>query len=153
MIVSSTLKLSIVSGGFDPLHEGHIYNILSANAISGYQGVIVILNSDEWLQRKKGKYFQNLHTRSVVVGGIKGVIWVLVCNDDDGTVCNGLRKVRLMYPSHNLTFCKGGDRVVDTVPEVLVCNELNIDVLYGVGGEKCNSSSDLLAGWVNNSAL
>ena len=140
----------IVSGGFDPLHEGHIDNI-TESAIES-DGVIVLLNSDEWLCRKKGENFMNFRTRSSVMAALKGVIEVVDFDDSDNSACDGLRKVREKYPNDTLVFAKGGDRTADNIPEVAVCKELGIEIKYNVGfkisGEKkSNSSSWILNEW------
>ncbi len=140
----------IVSGGFDPIHEGHVENILESKNNS--DGVIALVNSDEWLCRKKGKNFMNFQTRSTVVGAIKGVIDVIAFDDSDNSACDGLRKVREKYPNDILVFAKGGDRTADNIPEIPVCKELNIEIKYNVGfsisgRQKPNSSSWILKNW------
>ena len=140
----------IVSGGFDPLHEGHIENI-KESALSS-DGVIVLLNSDEWLCRKKGQNFMTFYTRSTVMGALKGVIDVIAFDDSDNSACDGLRKVKAKYPNDTLVFAKGGDRTADNIPEVAICNELGIEIKYNVGikisdKQKPNSSSWILKNW------
>lgn len=140
----------IVSGGFDPIHEGHVENILESKNNS--DGVIALVNSDEWLCRKKGKNFMNFQTRSTVVGAIKGVIDVIAFDDSDNSACDGLRKARAKYPNDTLVFAKGGDRTADNIPEIPVCKELNIEIKYNVGfgisgRQKPNSSSWILKSW------
>lgn len=140
----------IVSGGFDPIHEGHIENIFESKNCS--DGVIALVNSDNWLCRKKGKNFMNFQTRSTIVGAIKGVIDVLSFNDDDNSACDGLRKARAKYPNDTLVFAKGGDRTADNIPEIPVCKELGIEIKYNVGTkisgrQKPNSSSWILKNW------
>lgn len=99
-----------------------------------------------------------MFTRNSILENIKGVIKVYTAKyakhngdginsyftDDDGTVCDGLRRIKEDFPNNPLIFCKGGDRVEGKVPEIEVCKELGIDVKYEVGGGKINSSSDLL---------
>lgn len=140
----------IVSGGFDPIHEGHVENILESKNNS--DGVIALVNSDEWLCRKKGKNFMNFHTRSTVVGAIKGVIDVIAFDDKDNSACDGLKKARAKYPNDTLVFAKGGDRTADNIPEIPVCKELDIEIKYNVGSkisgrQKPNSSSWILKNW------
>ena len=140
----------IVSGGFDPIHEGHIENILESKNNS--DGVIALVNSDEWLCRKKGKNFMNFYTRSTVIQAIKGVIDVIAFDDSDNSACDGLRKVRAKYPDDTLVFAKGGDRTADNIPEIPVCKELGIEIKYNVGKKisgstKPNSSSWILKQW------
>ena len=142
----------IVSGGFDPIHEGHIENIKESRLNS--DGVIVLLNSDEWLRRKKGDNFMNFYTRSVVCENIKGVIEIIAFNDDDNSACDGLRKARARHPDATLVFAKGGDRTADNTPEVAVCEELGIEIKYNVGFAinkitKPNSSSAILKDYLD----
>ena len=124
-----------VSGGFDPIHKGHIEMIREA---SNHGNVLVILNSDEWLIRKKGYRFMPFKERSYVVGNIKGVTIVTGVDDSDGTVCQALRKHRPDY------FANGGDRYDTNTPEMDVCKELGIRMLWNVGGGKVQSSSQLV---------
>jgi len=136
----------IVSGGFDPIHEGHIAMIKASAEAS--DGVIVLVNSDNWLCRKKGKNFQNMTTRKTILENIKGVIDVLEFDDSDNSASDGIRKARQKYPDIHLVFANGGDRGKDNIPEIPVCNECNVDLVFGVGGtNKANSSSWLLDNW------
>ena len=111
-----------VSGGFDPIHKGHIQMIREA---SEYGDVLVILNSDEWLVDKKGYKFMSFEERSYIAGSIKGVAIVANVDDSDGTVCKALRHT-------------------DNTPEMEVCEELNIEMLWNIGGKKTQSSSTLV---------
>lgn len=124
-----------VSGGFDPIHKGHVRMIRAASA---FGSVIVIANSDEWLLRKKGYAFMPFEERAEILESIKGVVAVVKAKDDDETVCETLRDLR---PS---MFANGGDRKGDNVPEVALCEELGIQMLWNVGGEKIQSSSWLV---------
>ena len=126
----------IVSGGFDPVHAGHIRMIRDA---ANFGDVIVIANSDQWLFRKKGFVFMTFDQRAEILNAIKGVILVDSVDDSDGTVCEAIRR-------HNPTyFANGGDRGRTNTPEVDVCNEMKIKLLWGVGGDKkLASSSDLV---------
>lgn len=136
----------IVSGGFDPIHEGHIEMIKASAQAS--DGVIVLANSDDWLCRKKGKNFHSMKTRRAILENIKGVIDVLEFNDSDNSACDGIRKARAKYPNDNLVFANGGDRGKDNIPETLVCNECHVELAFSVGGSnKANSSSWILAEW------
>lgn len=136
----------IVSGGFDPIHEGHIEMIKQSAQNS--DGVIVLANSDEWLCRKKGKNFYTLKTRKIILENLKGVIDVLEFDDSDNSASDGIRKVRQKYPDAHLVFANGGDRGKDNIPEIPVCNECHIDLAFGIGGEnKANSSSWILEKW------
>ena len=124
-----------VSGGFDPIHKGHIQMIREA---SGYGNVIVILNSDDWLIRKKGYKFMSFEERAYIAGNIKGVTIVTNVDDSDGSVCEALRRMKPDY------FANGGDRYDTNTPEMDVCIELGIKMLWNIGGGKVQSSSDLV---------
>ena len=129
-------KIVCVSGGFDPVHVGHVRMIQEA---ANHGDVIVIANSDEWLKRKKGYVFMNYEQRQEILYGFKGVIDVVQARDDDGSVCETLRHIK---PD---IFANGGDRGDTNTPEVDVCNELGIKTLWNVGGGKIQSSSELVA--------
>lgn len=128
-------KIIAVSGGFDPLHVGHVRYILAA---AQYGDVHVFLNSDKWLLAKKGFIFMPYVDRREIIQAISGVITVSEAGDNDGTVCLSLVKYRPDF------FAKGGDRGLDNTPESQICSELGIPVIYGVGGGKIESSSDLV---------
>ena len=126
----------MVSGGFDPVHVGHIRLILDA---AKFGDVIVVANSDQWLYRKKGFVFMTFDQRKEILDSIKGVVLVDSVNDTDGTVCETIRRIEPDF------FANGGDRKKTNTPEVDVCNELGIELLWGVGGSsKSESSSDLV---------
>tara|TARA_B100000131_G_C18120573_1_gene612756 strand:- start:1320 stop:1769 length:450 start_codon:yes stop_codon:yes gene_type:complete len=131
----------MVSGGFDPVHAGHIRMIRAA---AKYGDVIVIANSDAWLHNKKGFVFMDFHQRSEILNAIKGVILVDSVDDSDGTVCEAIRRLRPTY------FANGGDRGKHNTPEQNVCDELGIEMLWSIGGdEKVAASSDLVKSVVN----
>ena len=128
-------KIIAVSGGFDPVHKGHVQMIEEASKLGS---VMVIINSDDWLVRKKGYVFMPWEDRAYIMGNIKGVRIVTAVNDSDNTVCEALRR---MKPD---AFANGGDRKNDNTPEMDVCDELGIELLWNVGGEKIESSSNLV---------
>tara|TARA_B100001094_G_scaffold264145_1_gene266042 strand:+ start:5660 stop:6145 length:486 start_codon:yes stop_codon:yes gene_type:complete len=126
----------MVSGGFDPVHVGHIRMILEA---SQHGDVIVIANTDQWLHRKKGFVFMEWTRRAEILNAIKGVILVDSVDDSDGTVCEAIRRLKPTY------FANGGDRGKSNTPEQDVCEELGIELLWGIGGDyKADASSDLV---------
>lgn len=136
----------IVSGGFDPIHEGHIEMIKEAAKKS--DGVILLLNSDAWLCRKKGKNFMEFKTRQAVCENIKGVVAAYGFDDSDNSASDGIRIVREKYPNDELIFANGGDRTKSNIPEGPVCEECNVKLEFGVGGShKANSSSWILQNW------
>jgi len=125
----------MVSGGFDPVHAGHIRMIRDA---ANFGDVIVIANSDDWLFRKKGFVFMTFEQRAEILNAIKGVILVDSVDDTDGTVCEAIRRLEPSF------FANGGDRRKTNTPEVDVCKELEIKLLWGVGGDKKLASSSEL---------
>ena len=111
-------------------------------------GVILLLNSDEWLCRKKGKNFMNFTTRRTICENLKNVVTVLSFDDSDNTAGDGIRRARALYPDAELVFANGGDRTKDNIPEEAVCRECGVSLEFGVGGEnKANSSSWILEKW------
>lgn len=144
-------KYYIVSGGFDPIHEGHIF--LIKDAASKSDGVILLLNSDQWLVRKKNKNFMNFNCRKTICENIKGVIDVIGFDDTDNSASDGIRLCRQKYPHAELVFANGGDRTKDNIPEHKACGEHNVCLEFGVGGQnKANSSSEILKNWEKNNA-
>ena len=132
----------MVSGGFDPIHEGHVRMILDAQK---WGEVIVVLNSDEWLVRKKGFVFMSFERRAEILSAIKGVIETDSVDDSDGTVCKAIKKHKPTY------FANGGDRTDKNTPEKTLCKELGVKMLWSVGGsDKANSSSDLVKAALEN---
>jgi len=129
------------SGGYDPLHPGHVSCLLESSAHG--DTLVVIVNGDGFLRRKKGKSFMDLRARCQVVSGIRGVDYVIPFEiEDDDTVCEALRVIRPRV------FTKGGDRTdKSNIPEWSVCKELGIEVISGVGLDKAWSSSDYLESW------
>ena len=136
----------IVSGGFDPVHKGHIRMFREA-ANLGAQ-VIVGLNSDEWLTRKKGKPFMNWDERTEILESCKWINQVISFDDSDDTASDVILKVCLMYKNEdvNIYFANGGDRGNGNVPELDTCKKLGVVMLWGIGGGKIQSSSWLING-------
>lgn len=138
------MKISIVSGGFDPIHSGHIAYLKSAKKISDY--LIVALNSDKWIIDKKKKVFMPIEERKNILMNIKSVDEVVTfLDDDEGSCINALEEIKKKFPNDEIIFCNGGDRNQNNIPEMIV---KNIDFRFGIGGdEKTNSSSWLLKNW------
>ena len=137
----------LVSGGFDPIHSGHIYLIEDA---SKYGEVVVLLNSDAWLIQKKGKEFLPYKEREIIMNALKSVIDVIAFDDSDKTCIDGIRKAIAKYPSRKIKFANGGDRNNNTspAPEKVYCEQNKVKVLWGIGGDnKANSSSWILKKW------
>jgi D-beta-D-heptose 7-phosphate kinase/D-beta-D-heptose 1-phosphate adenosyltransferase len=126
-----------ISGGFDPITVGHVRYIEAAAAMG--RKLTVIVNRDDFLMRKKGYVFMPFKERAKILLTMRGVSNVVICIDNDNSVCRTLRVVR---PD---IFAKGGDRTKDNIPEVDVCKELDIKIVDGVGGyDKPQSSSWLV---------
>ena len=121
-----------VSGGFDPLHSGHLAMFRQA---STYGALTVIINSDEWLVRKKGFVFLPWEQRAAIIGDLRCVSQVSTVDDADGTVCEALARLKPRY------FANGGDRKPGNTPELELCQKLGIEMLWNTGGEKTDSSS------------
>ena len=129
-------KIVAVSGGFDPIHIGHVRMIQDARKLGN---VIVFLNTDDWLKRKKGYSFMSWDERAEILLNIKGVKEVYSAMDDDNTVCEALK----FYKPD--VFANGGDRKEGNVPEYKICESLGIKMAFGVGGnDKPQSSSWLV---------
>lgn len=129
------MKVVCISGGFDPIHEGHVNLIEHA---AKYGNLVVILNSDDWLLRKKGYNVMSWHSRARILAAMRHVAYVANVNDDDGTVCDALRRIKPDF------FANGGDRTQDNTPELILCKEMGIKPLFGIGGEKVASSSKIV---------
>lgn len=136
-------KIAVISGGFDPLHSGHIKLIKAARALGDM--LIVGINSDEWLARKKGRAFMPWTERLAVLNNLKQVDEVYTFDDEDGTACHLLQQVRAHYPTAEIIFANGGDRTRDNIPEMTVPG---VEFAFGIGGtDKANSSSWILEEW------
>lgn len=137
------MKIVVVTGGFDPLHSGHIEYFRSAKQLGDI--LIVGLNSDAWLTRKKGQPFMPLEERRVIIGSLKDVHSTMIFKDDDDSARDLLLTLKLEFPHATIIFANGGDRTVDNIPEMDVSN---IEFIFGVGGtNKMNSSSWILREW------
>lgn len=133
-------RVVAVSGGFDPLHIGHIRLLEEAKKLGDH--LVVILNNDNWLEKKKGYVFMPEQEREAVLRALKYVDDVVLTshgkNQEDVSVCQALEKLR---PE---VFANGGDRRADNIPEYDLCQRLGIEMAFNVGGEKAQSSSDLV---------
>ena len=140
-------KIVLVTGGFDPIHSGHIAYIQEARKLGDI--LVIGANSDAWLRRKKGREFMPWEERSAVLSSIKDVDRVINFNDDDGSAKDAIRKVRQIYPADQIVFANGGDRTTTNIPEMDMLGEMmDLDFVFGVGGEnKMNSSSWILQEW------
>jgi len=129
-----------VSGGFDPIHIGHIKLFEAAKKLG--DRLVVILNNDNWLLKKKGYVFMNQQERQAVLKAIRYVDEIITTahpeNPDDMSICQELKKLK---PD---IFANGGDRKADNIPEYKLCRQLGIEMVFSVGGSKVQSSSELV---------
>jgi D-beta-D-heptose 7-phosphate kinase/D-beta-D-heptose 1-phosphate adenosyltransferase len=130
--------LVVVAGGFDPLHYGHVRHILAAKELGDY--LIVIVGTDYHMKLKKGFAFMPFAERVEIIRAIRGVDEVIGSIDKDGSV---VKTLQLLQPD---IYAKGGDRTPKTMPikEIEMCKEMKCKIVYGVGGDKIQSSSKLV---------
>ena len=142
-------KVMLVSGGFDPVHKGHLEMI--AEARKQAEEVWVILNNDRWLREKKGKEFMEQDEREYIMSQVKGVTKTFIVNPrtpTDKTVCDGIYSAVMAYRREfkgkmRMAFGNGGDRVEGNIPEADYCDSMGVDMVWGLG-KKVQSSSWLL---------
>lgn len=136
-------RIVLVTGGFDPLHSGHIAYFKAAKQLGDV--LVVGVNSDAWLTRKKGAPFMPFDERMNIVKNIKGVDFVIEFNDDDNSAKLAIKLVKQTWPNDKIVFANGGDRTKDNIPEMVYDD---VEFVFGVGGEnKMNSSSWILQEW------
>ena len=140
------MRVIVISGFFNPLHIGHIDYISSARNLGDF--LIVIVNSDDQVKIKGAVPFMNQDDRLRIIRNIKGVDRSVISIDEDGSVCQTIREEfkRLQNDPffEDMIFANGGDRKEGGVPEDILENELGIRMVYNVGGEKVQSSSELI---------
>jgi cytidyltransferase-like protein len=136
-------KIVLVTGGFDPIHSGHISYI---NAAKNLGDILVVgVNSDDWLRRKKGQEFMPSSERIDIIQNLKSVNHCILFDDTQNHAIEAIRNVKLMYPGDHIIFANGGDRTENNIPEMI---EPGVEFVFGVGGEdKKNSSSWILQEW------
>ena len=142
------MKIVLCTGGYDPLHSGHIAYFKAARELGDH--LIVGLNSDAWLTRKKGRPFMPVDERATIVKELECVDEVITFNDDDNTACLAIGYVlQTKATNWKLIFVNGGDRTNTTTPEYETWgNHPDVEFAFGVGGEdKKNSSSWILKSW------
>lgn len=135
------IQVVAVSGGFDPVHIGHVRMFEAAKKLG--DKLVVILNNDNWLQKKKGHVFMPEKERKEIIEAFKMIDKVVITkhpkNFKDISVCAELKKIK---PD---IFANGGDRKLDNIPEVTVCEKINCQMVFNVGrGGKVQSSSWLV---------
>ena len=113
------MKIVVVSGGFDPIHSGHISYFKSAKGLG--EKLIVALNSDAWLIKKKEKFFMPFEERKIIIENLSMVDEVIDFDDDEfGSASQALIKIKGFYPKDEIIFCNGGDRTKDNIPEMQI---------------------------------
>lgn len=141
------MTIVLATGGFDPIHSGHINYLNDAKKLGNV--LYVGLNSDGWLTRKKGKPFLNWEERAIIVSNLKSVDYVIPFEDFDGTAKDAIRIVRKHHLTDKIIFVNGGDRTEANIPEMDI-DDPNLEFVFGVGGDfKQNSSSWILKSWGN----
>ena len=136
-------RVVLVTGGFDPLHSGHIEYFRSARRLGDM--LVVGVNSDSWLRRKKGHEFMPSHERVQIIENLRMVDHCILFNDTNDHAIEAIRNVKIMYPNSQIVFANGGDRTAENIPEM---SEPDVEFVFGVGGDKVNSSSQLLEQWI-----
>ena len=137
------MKIVLVTGGFDPLHSGHIEYFKAAKQLGNL--LIVGINSDAWLARKKGRAFMPVAERKAIIENLYQVHKVIEFDDSDGSAIDAIRQVKEMFPRDTVVFANGGDRTKDNIPEMIF---EDVEFVFGVGGtNKANSSSWILEEW------
>jgi len=136
----------VISGGFDPIHIGHLRMIQEAAKLGSK--LIVIVNNDRFLIEKKGYAFMPIEERIEIINGFSGVYRVVESIDGDMTVCKTLE---LLAKEENIVcFANGGDRKKESdIPEAEICKKYNIKMEFNVGGSKIQSSSSLVSGEID----
>jgi cytidyltransferase-like protein len=138
-------SIVLITGGFDPLHSGHIAYFKAAKKLGDI--LVVGVNSDAWLTRKKGSPFMPFRERAEIVRNIVGIDFVIDFDDNDGSAKHAITMVRQSYPTDKIIFANGGDRTNDNIPEMDIV-DTNLQFVFGVGGfNKANSSSWILQEW------
>jgi D-beta-D-heptose 7-phosphate kinase/D-beta-D-heptose 1-phosphate adenosyltransferase len=134
------MTIVAISGGFDPVHIGHVRMIKAAKKLG--DRLLVIVNNDNWLKKKKGFVFMPENERIEIIEAFEDVDYVMLTdhepNDSDNSVCSSLTKYNVDI------FANGGDRKSENIPEYKLCEIAGITMVFNVGGEKIQSSSELV---------
>jgi cytidyltransferase-like protein len=139
-------RIVLVTGGFDPIHSGHLKYFREAKKLGDW--LVVGINSDLWLTKKKGRPFMPVWERYEIINNLKMVDQtVVVADDPDGSCTTFIKETLELFPDAEIIFANGGDRTKENIPEMQV-QDPRLSFVFGVGGEdKANSSSWILTEW------
>lgn len=139
------LTTVLATGGFDPVHSGHIRYLERSRDLG--DRLVVGINSDAWLSRKKGRCFMTMDERRAIIAALRCVDLVIEFDDADGSATHAIHQVLATYPQDRIVFANGGDRGADNIPEMII-KDARLEFQFGVGGDtKINSSSWILQEW------
>jgi D-beta-D-heptose 7-phosphate kinase/D-beta-D-heptose 1-phosphate adenosyltransferase len=145
------MRIGIISGYFNPLHTGHLDYIESAKRQCGF--LYVIVNNDSQVRLKGSKLFMDAESRRRIVAALEDVNGAMIAMDNTETVVESLKYLHWKYVTDpfvdSIAFMNGGDRAAGNTPEEIYCKEVGIKTIYGVGGKKTQSSSELIRGNTN----
>jgi len=150
LVKSPEKRVVLVTGGFDPLHSGHLAYFKAAKALG--DTLVVGINSDSWLKRKKGRSFYSWNERFQLIKNLEMVDYVIEFNDDENNSINAIKQSTQTFPGAKIIFANGGDRTAENIPEMGLLDDErykdNLEFVFSVGGDnKMNSSSWILEEW------
>ena len=150
LVKSPEKRVVLVTGGFDPLHSGHLAYFKAAKALG--DTLVVGINSDSWLKRKKGRSFYTWNERFQLIKNLEMVDYVIEFNDDENNSINAIKQATQTFPGAKIIFANGGDRTAENIPEMGLLDDIrykdNLEFVFSVGGDnKMNSSSWILEEW------
>ena len=150
LVKSPEKRVVLVTGGFDPLHSGHLAYFKAAKALG--DTLVVGINSDSWLKRKKGRSFYTWFERCQLIKNLEMVDYVIEFNDDENNSINAIKQSTQTFPGAKIIFANGGDRTAENIPEMGLLDDErykdNLEFVFSVGGDnKMNSSSWILEEW------
>jgi D-beta-D-heptose 7-phosphate kinase/D-beta-D-heptose 1-phosphate adenosyltransferase len=150
LVKSPEKRVVLVTGGFDPLHSGHLAYFKAAKALG--DTLVVGINSDSWLKRKKGRSFYTWNERFQLIKNLEMVDYVIEFNDDENNSINAIKQATQTFPGAKIVFANGGDRTAENIPEMGLLDDErykdNLEFVFSVGGDnKMNSSSWILEEW------